>query len=200
MRSSEAAEHFFVAVNQSQKKKKVQDDDRVRRLAQLLHFLSKKNMFRSCFFLPLVQQVPHKLTVHTTSARCWELKSLRLIPNVWAEREALLRTNPSGTRPATVRIRLGSPSPRRTTKNDSMNVGQVPCWTSGLGIWRPANAFPWRMGEVSAKPVPRSQTQESHCDKQSKAKEGLKPESATAINKVRPRSARCASGHGGLAT
>ena len=36
-----------------------------------------------------------------------------------------LRTNPSGTRPATVRSRLGSPSPRRTTKNDSMNVGRV---------------------------------------------------------------------------
>ena len=36
-----------------------------------------------------------------------------------------LRTNPSGTRPATVRIRLGSPPPRRTTKNDSMNVGRV---------------------------------------------------------------------------
>ena len=36
-----------------------------------------------------------------------------------------LRTNPSGTRPATVRIRLGSPSPQRTTKNDSGNVGRV---------------------------------------------------------------------------
>ena len=43
-------------------------------------FLSKKNMFRSCFLL----------TVHTTSACCWELKSPRLIPTVWAERDALL--------------------------------------------------------------------------------------------------------------
>ena len=36
------------------------------------------------------QQVPHRLTAHTTSACCWELKTLRMIPSVWAEKGALL--------------------------------------------------------------------------------------------------------------
>ena len=44
-RSSEAAEHFFVRVNQLQKKK-VQDDESVWRWAQLLHafFLREKHV------------------------------------------------------------------------------------------------------------------------------------------------------------
>ena len=57
-------------------------------------FFVKENMFRSCFFyrprMKSVQQVPHRLTVHMTSACCWELKSLMLIPSVWAEKRALL--------------------------------------------------------------------------------------------------------------
>ena len=80
MRSSEAAEHFFVAANQSQKKKC--------KMTTAFFFVREKHVSLVLFLL-LVQQVPHKLTVHTTSAS-WELKSLRLITNVWAEREALL--------------------------------------------------------------------------------------------------------------
>ena len=56
-------------------------------------FVKEKHVSLVFFYRPrmkLVQQVPHNLTVHTTSARCWELKSLRLIPTVWAERDALL--------------------------------------------------------------------------------------------------------------
>ena len=101
MRGSETAEYFCVAGNQLHKKNEsvwatVQEDDSVRRLAQLLHafFFVKENMFRSCFFyrprMKSVQQVPHRLTVHMTSACCWELKSLMLIPSVWAEKRALL--------------------------------------------------------------------------------------------------------------
>ena len=59
-----------------------------------MFFCQRKTCFARAIFqrsrTNLVQQVPHNLTVHTTSAHCWELKSLRLIPNVWAEREALL--------------------------------------------------------------------------------------------------------------
>ena len=59
----------------------------------MFFFCQRKTCFARVFLyrprMKLVQQVPHKLTVHTTSA-CWELKSLRLIPIVWAEREALL--------------------------------------------------------------------------------------------------------------
>ena len=57
-------------------------------------FFVKGNMFRCCFIyrprMKLVQQVPHRLTVHMTSACCWELKSLMLIPSVWARGRRLL--------------------------------------------------------------------------------------------------------------
>ena len=49
MRSSEAADHFFVTVNQLQKK--LQDDESVWRWAQLLHvFCQRKTWFARAFF------------------------------------------------------------------------------------------------------------------------------------------------------
>ena len=135
MRRNEAAEHFFVARNQLHKKKEgmlatVQEDESGRRPAQVLHvFLSKKNMFRSCFL-----STTHEVgTASAAQVACTHDVSLLLGAEVFeaqpkrVDREGglALRTNPSGTGNATVRIRLGSPSPRRTTKKDWMNVGRV---------------------------------------------------------------------------
>ena len=131
MRSSEAAEHFFVTVNQLQKKN-VQDDESVWRWAQLLHvfFCQRKTCFDRVFLyrprMKLVQQVAAQVDrSHDVSPLLGAEVSEAHPKRVGQEGGLALRTNPSGTRPATVRIRLGSPSPRRTTKNDSMNVGRV---------------------------------------------------------------------------
>ena len=80
MRSSKAPEHFFVAGDQlhiwnESMWATLQEDESVRRPAQVLHaFFMEENMFRYDFFyrprMKLVQQVPHRLTVHTTSACC----------------------------------------------------------------------------------------------------------------------------------
>ena len=99
MRSNEAAEHFFVARNQLHKKKEgmwatLQEDESGRRPAQALHVFCQRRTCSARVFdrprMKLVQQVPHRLPVHTTSACCWELKSLRLSPSVWTERGVLL--------------------------------------------------------------------------------------------------------------
>ena len=50
-----------------------------------------------------------------------------------------------------------------------MSVGRVALLNVGTRDLASSEGFPWKMGEVSAKPVARSQTQESHCDKQSEA-------------------------------
>ena len=96
----------FVARNELHKEQecmwaKVQEDESERRTAHVLHcsftqpqvltLLGEKTRF--CFCSPrmkLVQQGPRSLTVHTTSGCCWELKTRRLIPSVWAERGAFL--------------------------------------------------------------------------------------------------------------
>ena len=130
MRSSEAADHFFVTVNQLQKKK-VQDDESVWRCAQLLHvFCVREKHVSLVFFLPTTHEFGKASAAqvdrsHDVSPLLGPEVSEAHLKRVGREGGLALRTNPSGTRPATVRIRLGSPSPRRTTKNDSMNVGRV---------------------------------------------------------------------------
>ena len=132
-------------------------------------------MFRSSFFLPTTHEVGTASAAqvdrsHDVSPLLGAEVSEAHPKRVGREGGLALRTNPSGTRPATVRIRLGSPSPRRTTKNDSMNVGRVaPARRQDQGFGVKRTHFHWRMEEVSAKHVVRSQTQESHCDKQSEA-------------------------------
>ena len=89
-----------------------QDDENERRKAQLLHVFSVKEkhvslVFMVFFYRPRMksaQQVPHRLTVHTTSACCWELKTPR-----WAERRALLLAAiQQGQGAAILRVRLRS--------------------------------------------------------------------------------------------
>ena len=92
-------------------------------------FVPEKHMFRSCF-LPTTHEVGTASAAqvdrsHDVSPLLGAEVSEAHPKRVRQEGGLALRTNPSGTRPATVRIRLGSPSPRRTTKNDSMNVGGV---------------------------------------------------------------------------
>ena len=87
-----------------------QDDENERRKAQVLHVFSVKEKHVSLvlfFYRPRMksaQQVPHRLTVHTTSACCWELKTPR-----WAERRALLLAAIlQGQGAATLKVRLRS--------------------------------------------------------------------------------------------
>ena len=86
-------------------------------------------MFRLCLFLPTTHEVG---TASAAQVDCTHDVSLLQGAEVSeaqpkrVDREGglALRTNPSRKGPATVRIRLGSPSPRRQTTKDSMNVGR----------------------------------------------------------------------------
>ena len=109
----------------------MQDDESVWRWAQLLHvFFVREKHVSLVLFLPTTHEVGTASAAqvdrsHDVSPLLGAEVSEAHPNRVGQEGCLALRTNPSGTRPATVRIRLGSPSPRRTTKNDSMNVGRM---------------------------------------------------------------------------
>ena len=73
--------------------------------------------------MQLVQQGSHSLTVHTTSACCWELKTNSDPNRVGREGPLAPNTDPSGKGAATLRIRLGIL--HLDKNNDSMSVGRV---------------------------------------------------------------------------
>ena len=130
MRSSEVAEHFVVTVNQLQKKTSKMTRACGDGHNYCMFFCCQRNTCFARALLPTTHEVGTASAAqvdrsHDVSPLLGAEVSEAHPKRVRQEGGLALRTNPSGTRPATVRIRLGSPSPRRTTKNDSMNVGGV---------------------------------------------------------------------------